>query len=158
MQAPPIYRVTTVQCAENSWYTCTSNNILFLNGNSIEITGDLLCSLIQKSYGSFNFTFCFQKGDQNSPLIYVPCGHNTCISCSKGRELCPCCGSQASSKTRNIMLMQIIEVSKNKTMIDRDCQMSNVRSQCFAYSLVQKMLSFLSNLVVIISLPQSMLF
>lgn len=64
------------------------------------------------------------KGDQNSPLIYVPCGHNTCISCSKGRELCPCCGSQASSKTRNIMLMQIIEVSKNKTMIDRDCQMS----------------------------------
>lgn len=49
------------------------------------------------------------KGDQNSPLIYVPCGHNTCISCSKGRELCPCCGSQASSKTRNIMLMQIIE-------------------------------------------------
>nr|XP_011447557.2 uncharacterized protein LOC105342337 isoform X2 [Crassostrea gigas] len=49
------------------------------------------------------------RGDQNSPLIYVPCGHNTCISCSKGRELCPCCGSQASSKTRNIMLMQIIE-------------------------------------------------
>lgn len=140
MQAPPIYRVTTAQCAENSWYTCTSN----LNGNSIEIACVLLCSLIQKSYGSFNFTFCFQKGDQNSPLIYVPCGHNTCISCSKGRELCPCCGSQASSKTRNIMLMQIIEVSKNKTMIDRDCQMSGpsvlptlLFRKCFHFYLIQ---------------------
>ncbi|XP_061185741.1 uncharacterized protein LOC133193828 [Saccostrea echinata] len=55
------------------------------------------------------------KGDQHSPLIYVPCGHNTCVSCSKGRQICPCCGSQASSKTRNIMLMQIIEeYHKNK--------------------------------------------
>ncbi|XP_048756001.2 uncharacterized protein LOC125666762 [Ostrea edulis] len=49
------------------------------------------------------------KGDQHSPLIYVPCGHSTCITCSKGRHLCPSCGSQSSSKTRNIMLMQIIE-------------------------------------------------
>ncbi|XP_062598912.1 uncharacterized protein LOC134260354 [Saccostrea cucullata] len=61
------------------------------------------------------------KGDQHCPLIYVPCGHNTCVSCSKGRQICPCCGSQASSKTRNIMLMQIIEeYHKNKQKLKEE--------------------------------------
>nr|XP_022308855.1 probable inactive serine/threonine-protein kinase bub1 [Crassostrea virginica] len=67
------------------------------------------------------------KGEQHSPLIYVPCGHNACISCSKGRELCPCCGSQASSKTRNIMLMQIIEdYQKGLHNMKKEAQTSEV--------------------------------
>ncbi|XP_021375201.1 uncharacterized protein LOC110464348 [Mizuhopecten yessoensis] len=45
----------------------------------------------------------------NVPLINIPCGHSVCETCCQGTELCPSCHCHVTSKTCNLMLLQIIQ-------------------------------------------------
>ncbi|XP_060067086.1 uncharacterized protein LOC132547338 [Ylistrum balloti] len=45
----------------------------------------------------------------NAPLINIPCGHSVCEKCCERTELCPSCHCHVTTKTCNLMLLQIIQ-------------------------------------------------
>ncbi|XP_033762787.1 uncharacterized protein LOC117344226 [Pecten maximus] len=48
------------------------------------------------------------------PVINIPCGHSVCEKCCEGTELCPSCHCHVSTKTCNLMLLQIIQGYHNE--------------------------------------------
>ncbi|XP_069110632.1 uncharacterized protein [Argopecten irradians] len=45
----------------------------------------------------------------HAPIINIPCGHSVCETCCEETELCPSCHCNVSTKTCNLMLLQIIQ-------------------------------------------------